>query len=487
QEDIESIVNQIEKEEQKKLQVVEKVITPPTRRAFSTLCAHPYKDELIMFGGEFHNGQETFVYNDLFVYKIVRDEWTLVKCPGAPPPRTAHQAITLGANKGEMWIFGGEFTTKTESQFYHYRDLWVFNIDDKKWTKVSAPGGPSARSGHRMVYIKKQLFVFGGYHDNLQDYKYFNDLYTFDMQTCVWTKLEPTGTPPSPRSGCQMVATPEGKIVIWGGYSKTKVKKGVDKGVVHSDMFLLSPDKNDMTGLKWKWSSVKPGGVKCEGRSGVSATCWGGRAYTFGGSCDVETEEDVNAEFFNELHSLDLKKLMWSEACLSGKKDGARKKRRRKERVEGEDKEETEDEEEKEEMSIDTSEQIVSQTVVDDGVFTMTIGPSQVEATASGTHSQLNVTQNPHSRINCALVVKSSKLYLYGGIFEDGDKQYTLCDFYSLDLHKLDEWKTLIPCDLDSQEWIESGEEMETESDEDDDSNEDSEDENAEQVEEDST
>lgn len=59
QDDIEDIVKQIEKEEQKKLQVIEKVIAiPPTRRAFCSLTAHPYKDELIMFGGEFHNGHE---------------------------------------------------------------------------------------------------------------------------------------------------------------------------------------------------------------------------------------------------------------------------------------------------------------------------------------------------------------------------------------------------------------------------------------------
>jgi hypothetical protein len=39
-----------------------------------------------------------------------------------------------------------------------------------------------------------------------------------------------------------MVVTPENKIIIWGGYCKTKVKKDVDKGVVLTDMFLLSPE-----------------------------------------------------------------------------------------------------------------------------------------------------------------------------------------------------------------------------------------------------
>lgn len=29
-------------------------------------------------------------------------------------------------------------------------------------------------------------------------------------------------------------------------------------------------------------------------------------------------------------------------------------------------------------------------------------------------------------------------------MFEDGDKQITLADLYALDMHKMDEWRTLI-------------------------------------------
>lgn len=58
----------------------------------------------------------------------------------------------------------------------------------------STVGGPSARSGHRMVLCKKQLILFGGYNDNSREYKYFNDIYAFDLKEYKWKKLEPTGT-----------------------------------------------------------------------------------------------------------------------------------------------------------------------------------------------------------------------------------------------------------------------------------------------------
>jgi len=44
-----------------------------------------------------------------------------------------------------------------------------------------------------MVLYKRQLILFGGYHDNSINFKYFNDLYTFDIKDYKWKKLEPTG------------------------------------------------------------------------------------------------------------------------------------------------------------------------------------------------------------------------------------------------------------------------------------------------------
>lgn len=53
----------------------------------------------------------------------------------------------------------------------------------------------------------------------------------------------------------------------------------------------------------------------------------------------------------------------------------------------------------------------------------------------------------PSPRMGSALAVKNNVLFLFGGVFESDDKQWTMSDFYSIDLHKMDEWKILIKDD----------------------------------------
>jgi len=58
EDDIEKVVAEIEREEARRQCVKEVVVDAPLRRINFTLTVHPFKDELIMFGGEFHDGRQ---------------------------------------------------------------------------------------------------------------------------------------------------------------------------------------------------------------------------------------------------------------------------------------------------------------------------------------------------------------------------------------------------------------------------------------------
>ncbi|KAL3860433.1 hypothetical protein ACJMK2_010557 [Sinanodonta woodiana] len=491
EEDIEKLLAEFQEIDRKKTEIIEEKCSPPSPRCNMTLTAHPDKEELIMFGGEYFTGKKMFMYNDLLFYNIKKNEWMKVTGPRTPPPRSGHQAVALKQEGGQLWIFGGEFASPTQAQFYHYKDLWVYHIKTRKWEKIDAPGGPSARSGHRMVNCKKQLIVFGGFHDNIRNYKYFNDVYAFNLETYTWTKINPSGNGPAPRSGCVMASFQDNpKILIYGGYSKENVKRDVERGQTHTDMFVLMPEgkKNDESMPdKWKWQLVKQSGVQPSARSGMPiAVAPGNKAICFGGVFDEEDDDEkLTGIFFNDMFCLEMDKGKWYSYLLRGKKMAEKKRRRKKKdaaKSKGDDNEEYSNEEGSEDEPMEIPDEEVKnlslkdqgsslgevtgedntgavKTVVIDGVFKVTVGQ---QGSSSAEHAQIGSSEMevdifmPSPRMNALLAIKSGVLFLYGGIVEEGDKQVTLTDFYSLDINKQDEWNTLIEQDGKSQVWEDS-------------------------------
>jgi len=57
------------------------------------------------------------------------------------------------------------------------------------------------------------------------------------------------------------------------------------------------------------------------------------------------------------------------------------------------------------------------------------------------------------------LAILKNTLYVYGGIFESKEREYTLDDFYSLPLDKLDRFVCLKASGLEDEAWLESDEE----------------------------
>eukprot|EP00095_Tigriopus_kingsejongensis_P008096 maker-scaffold590_size129399-snap-gene-0.28 protein:Tk08096 transcript:maker-scaffold590_size129399-snap-gene-0.28-mRNA-1 annotation:"kelch domain-containing protein 4" len=494
EDDIESIVKAIEDEEKKRKEVKElHKVDPPTHRANFSLTSHADNPELILFGGEFYNGQKTILFNDLYLFNTKRKEWSQIVSPGGPPPRCSHQAVMTSQNGGQLWIFGGEYASPNETQFYHYKDLWCFHFASKRWEKISATGGPSSRSGHRMVLCKKQLIIFGGFHDNLRECKYFNDVHAFDLENLKWNKLEVTGSSPAARSACNMFVVDDSRVAVFGGYAKEKGKKDSESGITYSDMFVLSPDKHDPTLSKWRWNTVKQVGYRPSTRTGMSVamTPNGGKVFLFGGVQDVkDDDEDLEGNFFKDLYSVHVEneKANWSKVELSGKREGIGSRRRRRKSQDGPSDGIDEDDNPPEVIGdkledLQLKEEGPKTVTVEEGAFTITstVGPepgtSGQGSSEPGAPDGANVEPFvPSPRFSSGLAVKQGILYLFGGLVEDGDKQYTLKDFYALDIHKNDEWQVLIESDLKSMEWIDS----ESGSEDDDDDEDDSEDDSAE-------
>uniref|UniRef100_A0A7N0RII9 DUF4110 domain-containing protein n=1 Tax=Kalanchoe fedtschenkoi TaxID=63787 RepID=A0A7N0RII9_KALFE len=400
-----------------------------------------------MYGGEFYNGNKTFVYGDLYRYDVEKNEWKLVSSPNSPPPRSAHQAI---AWKNYLYIFGGEFTSPNQERFHHYKDFWVLDLKTNQWEQLNLKGSPSPRSGHRMVLYKHKLIVFGGFYDTLREVRYYNDLYVFDLDQYKWQEIKPTPGCmwPSPRSGFQLFVYQD-EIFLYGGYSKevsSDKNNQSEKGIVHTDMWSLDP-------RNWEWNKVKKSGMPPSARAGFSMCLHKKRALLFGGVVDLEMEDDVMVSLFlSELYGFQIDTRRWYPLEL--RKEKSTKDKMKKSSDQKVNQEETDDRSE----VVDITLHMESNMMVDDDDI-CTASSSKAAQSSLTSDPALPEVVKPCGRINACTVVGKDTLYVYGGMMEIKDREITLDDLYSLNLSKLDEWKCIIPAS--ESEWIEASEDEE--------------------------
>src|SRR5437867_8754497 len=115
------------------------------------------------------------------------------------PPARGEQVSALDPARNRLIVFGGASPTEVLS------DLWALDLQGTpRWIPLAVAGAsPGARSGASMVYhpLGDRMILFGGLtpvSDTTSEYR--NDLWELSLGTPEWRRLEPTGTPPSPRS-----------------------------------------------------------------------------------------------------------------------------------------------------------------------------------------------------------------------------------------------------------------------------------------------
>ena len=163
------------------------------------------------------------------------------------------------------------------------------------------------------------MIIFGGYYDNLRNCRFYNDVYAFNLEANQWEEMKfaTVNDQPSPRSACQLsVCAKNNTIVMYGGFSKEKLKKEKEKGITYSDMYVLqSEGKNLINGecileeknyylkkklvkknekIEWSWKRVKQSGLKPTERISFSMiTINDDTALLFGGVHDLKLNQKI--------------------------------------------------------------------------------------------------------------------------------------------------------------------------------------------------
>lgn len=446
----------------------EKIGGPPTRRANASFTPCPLGNDLYLFGGEYFDGERVSFYQDMYRYIPERNEWRSYFSQNQPGPRSAHQVAATPAQGGMLWLFGGEFSGARQNAFHHYRDLWAFSVEAKTWERVDTKVRPSARSGHRMTFWKHYLVLFGGFVDTGVKTQYLSDLWVFDtLNTFKWTEIKQNDLRrPPPRSGFSFLSCPEG-IVLHGGYCKKYVKGQRTQGVALEDTWLLKMDE-DLT--KLDWVKRRKVGYVPSARSGCTMALWQTKSMgvLFGGVTDTEAdEESMESTFHKDLFAYQLPGTgRWISLNLKRPKKKAGEGRRRKKaqqqqeqerlRREREEQQRRQEEEEEEEEGEDSNDD--SEVDDNDKPLPQPEQEPEPEPEAEAVPEEPEEEDDPDDpaksipleRYNAMIAVQRNTLYVYGGIFEAGNREYTLDDFYTLDLSKLDRFNCLKECPIDA-------------------------------------
>ncbi|PYH85042.1 putative kelch repeats protein [Aspergillus uvarum CBS 121591] len=453
--DLDAILAQYAEEQARFLKVTETVSGPPTPRSSATVLASPSnQNELLVFGGEYFDGNLATFFNNLFIYNINRGEWKEINSPNSPLPRSGH-AWCRGGNTGGVYLFGGEFSSPKQGTFYHYNDFWHLDPSTREWTRLETKGkGPPARSGHRMTYYKNYIILFGGFQDTSQQTKYLQDLWIYDCSKYTWftPNLSAASQKPDPRSSFSFLPHETG-AVLYGGYSRVKVSAGVGgkpvkngpqrmtmKPMVHQDTWFLritpppaDAPANTLPTVRWE-RRKKPANSPNPPRAGATMAYHKGRGIMFGGVHDVElSEEGIDSEFFDTMLAWNTDRNRFFPLALrrprtQGKKQTANlfKSRDRSKATEEELLQNLKALEAKGGIrGLDDEEELQMSSKADEE-------PAEPEKPA------VVRFEMPHQRFNAQLAVQDDTLFIFGGTFEKGDREFTFNDMYSIDLVKLD-------------------------------------------------
>jgi len=456
--DLDAVLAEYAKQQEAFLRVSEVVSQPPSARASATLIGSPINDnELFLFGGEYFNGQHARFWNDLFIYNVHRDEWKLVTSPNSPLPRSGH-SWTRGGNDRGIYIFGGEFSSPKQGTFYHYNDFWRLEPSTREWSKieVSKKGGPPARSGHRLTYFKNYIILFGGFQDTSQQTKYLADLWLYNTDDYSWHQpvLPPTSAKPDARSSFSFLPHEQG-AVMYGGYSRVKTAAAGSKGskgggpqhavlkpMVYQDTWFLritpppaeSPP-NTLPTVRWE-RRKRPANLPAPTRAGATMAYHRGRGLQFGGVHDVEeSEEGIDSEFFNTLFALNIERNRYFSLGLRRPRAAPKKQTQGEQRGGGRRGRAKADEED---LLRNLAALELKGAVGNEDSKAQPEEAESEEEEKDAAPEKPVLWEMPHPRFNAQLAVQDDVLYVYGGTYEKGDREYTFDEMYAIDLGKLD-------------------------------------------------
>ena len=234
------------------------------------------------------------------------------------------------------------------------------------------------------------------------------------------------------------------------------------KPVVHQDAWFLrfqaplSAEPSSVPpNVRWE-RRKRPVNAPNPPRAGATQAYHKGRGILFGGVHDVEeSEEGIDSEFFNDLFVWNIERNRFYPLGLRKARAAPKK--------------QADDRERRGRAKADEAELLRNLAALESqgtisGAEKMDLGLSDEEIPARPPKPVLSMM--PHVRFNSQIAVQGDSLYIFGGTYEQGDREFTFAEMHAIDLGKMDGVHEIFRRELEN--WQEEAEsESESGSDED--------------------
>lgn len=197
----------------------------PTPRTRSAVTLDRERNRMIVHGGRFRDGLSGRydMLNDMWALDLGTDTWRQLSTEGGPTARVNHAMVVAG---DVLVLYGGN-TSPDGTAYRSQTDLWTFDMVTEEWNRLEARAEPGARQFHAMTVSSAgdKAWVYAGGGDGAFFGEFFEDLWELDLGTYEWTLLHEGGRDaPTLRIWPNMeLHEPSNRLVMWGGHDDSQL------------------------------------------------------------------------------------------------------------------------------------------------------------------------------------------------------------------------------------------------------------------------
>jgi N-acetylneuraminic acid mutarotase len=168
-------------------------VAPPPRSGHS-MVYDSQSERIILFGGQYWDGQFEYAYHDTWIYNYDTNQWTNVT-PAISPGNRMFYCMSYDVEFDRTIIFGGFSGGSGMTRTGFNDETWVFDLETSNWAELTTIQAPGARAYGKMVYHSAIgcSILYGGWNEELG--QYYSDTWAFDYSTTTWTQLDVSPSP----------------------------------------------------------------------------------------------------------------------------------------------------------------------------------------------------------------------------------------------------------------------------------------------------